>query len=664
MAVVEMRKLTVIGLNSGRTPFLHELMHLGVVEINSQEGMVNDEEWMPDIFRTSNSADVLRLEADIARVSTAIEAINRYDTKKKPLFQVREEIVREDFVDHMNRTKTETEMNVDTAVMCYKQIAEGQNEINRLKGIIAGLKPWENLDLPLQMKETKFSAVILGTVAVKTKLEDLLQTVLEKVPSAVVQQVSADVQQMYISIICLKEERDLAYEALREFAFNPISFGEHKGTPKEAIQNYEIEIEEHQQVIVAKEAILAELSVARKNIEYLYDSLNMRRDRAKIVGDMLSTEMVFYFDGWMPKQAQPEVEALLKKYEFYYDLKEPEADEEIPVFLHNDGFSTPFEAVTNMYSLPSRHDVDPTKFLAPFYFIFFGMMLSDAAYGIIMAAGCWYILKKFKLEGMTYRMIKMFFYCGISTFIWGALFGGWFGDFFTVAAKTLFDVDLVIKPIWFDPMAEPMKLLIFSLILGGIHLFVGMGIQAYMFIRDGHPLDALFDIGLWYVLLIGLVLFGIGGSVAPVMVTVGKVMSIVGAVGILLTGGRKKKGIFGKITGGLGSLYGITSYLSDVLSYSRLLALGLATGVVAKVINTLGSLAGGGVKGAIVLLLAFVIGTVFNIAINALGAFVHSCRLQYVEFFGKFYTGGGRPFAPFERKTKYIKILKEEKNNG
>ncbi|WP_313525368.1 V-type ATP synthase subunit I [Anaerotignum sp.] len=664
MAVVEMRKLTVIGLNSGRTPFLHELMHLGVVEINSQEGMVNDEEWMPDIFRTSNSADVSRLEADIARVSTAIEAINRYDTKKKPLFQVREEIVRQDFVDHMNRTKTETEMNVDTAVMCYKQIAEGQNEINRLKGIIAGLKPWESLDLPLQMKETKFSAVILGTVGIKTKFEDLLQTVLEKVPSAVVQQVSADVQQIYISIICLKEERDLALETLREFAFNPISFGEHKGTPKEAIQTYEIEIEEHEQVILAKEAILSELSVARKNIEYLYDSLNMRRDRAKIVGDMLSTEMVFYFDGWMPKQAQPEVEALLKRYEFYYDIKEPEADEEIPVFLHNDGFSTPFEAVTNMYSLPSRHDIDPTKLLAPFYFIFFGMMLSDAAYGIIMAVGCWYILKKFKLEGMTYRMIKMFFYCGISTFIWGALFGGWFGDFIPVAAKTLFDVDIVIKPIWFDPMAEPMKLLIFSLILGGIHLFVGMGIQAYMFIRDGHPLDALFDIGLWYVLLIGLVLFGIGGSVAPVMVTVGKVMSIVGAVGILLTGGRKKKGIFGKITGGLGSLYGITSYLSDVLSYSRLLALGLATGVVAKVINTLGSLAGGGVKGAIVLLLAFVIGTVFNIAINALGAFVHSCRLQYVEFFGKFYTGGGRPFEPFERKTKYIKILKEEKNNG
>lgn len=664
MAVVEMRKLTVIGLNSGRTPFIHELMHLGVVEINSQEGIVNDEEWMPDIFRTSNSADVSRLEADIARVSTAIEAIKRYDTQKKPLFEVRQEIIREDFANHMNRTKTDTEINVDTAVMCDKQIAEGQNESNRLKGVIAGLKPWEPMDLPLQMKETKYSAVILGTVGNKTRFEALLQAVLEKAPSSVVQQVSADAQQIYLSVICLKEEREQVFEALREFAFNPVSFTEHKGTARDAIKQYEIQVGEIQQRILAKEAILSELSLVRKNIEFLYDSLNMRRDRARIVGDMLSTEMVFFFDGWMPRKAQPEVEALLKRFEFYYDIKEPEAEEEIPVCLHNGGFSTPFEAITNMYSLPSRHDVDPTKLLAPFYFIFFGMMLSDAAYGIIIAVGCWLILKKFKLEGMTYRMIKMFFYCGISTFMWGALFGGWFGDFFTVAAKTLFDVDFVIKPIWFDPLAEPMKLLIFSLILGAVHLFVGMGIQAYMLIRDGHPLDALFDIGFWYIILIGLVLYGLGGSMAPVVVTVGAVMSIVGAAGILLTGGRNNKGIFGKITGGLGSLYGITSYLSDVLSYSRLLALGLATGVVAKVINTLGSLAGGGIKGAIILLIAFVFGTIFNIAINALGAFVHSCRLQYVEFFGKFYTGGGRAFAPFERKTKYIKILKEEKNNG
>lgn len=659
MAVVEMRKLTVIGLNSSRNPFIHELMHLGVVEINSQEGVVSDEDWMPDIFRTSNSADVSRLEADIIRVSTALEAIGKYDTAKKPLLITRKEMGRSEFTALLNATQTETEMNVDKAVFAYKNITDGQNEINCLRSLIAGLQPWQRLDIPLEMNETEFACVVYGTTGAKTDSGQLMAAVLEGAPSAIVQEVSADKQQKYFSIICLKEEKDALYEALRPFNFSAVSMADQKGTPAEATHHYEKEIEAIEAKIAENEKVLAALSTARKNIEFLYDSLVMRRDRARIVGDMLSTDAVFYFDGWMPAKAQPEIEALLKEYEFFYDIQIPEEEEEVPVLLHNSSVATPFEAVTNMYSLPSRKDIDPTTILAPFYFIFFGMMLSDAAYGIILSVLCAFVLKKYKPEGTIYKMFKMFFYCGISTFIWGALFGGWFGNFFTVAAATLFGKELVINPIWFNPMDNPMKLLIFSLILGAIHLFVGMGIQAYMSIRDGHPVDAICDIGLWYVLLIGLVLFGVGGSVAPALASAGKVMSIVGVVGILLTGGRKKKGIFGKITGGLGSLYGITNYLSDILSYSRLLALGLATGVVAQVINTLGSLAGGGVVGAILLTVALVFGTIFNLAINALGAFVHSCRLQYVEFFGKFYTGGGREFRPFERKTKYIKIVKD-----
>lgn len=659
MAVVEMRKLTVIGLNSSRNPFIHELMHLGVVEINSQEGVVSDEDWMPDIFRTSNSADVSRLEADIIRVSTALEAIGKYDTAKKPLLITRKEMGRSEFTALLNATQTETEMNVDKAVFAYKSITDGQNEINRLRSLIAGLQPWQRLDIPLEMNETEFACVVYGTTGAKTDSGQLMAAVLEGAPSAIVQEVSADKQQKYFSIICLKEEKDALYEALRPFNFSAVSMADQKGTPAEATHHYEKEIQAIEAKIAENEKVLAALSTARKNIEFLYDSLVMRRDRARIVGDMLSTDAVFYFDGWMPAKAQPEIEALLKEYEFFYDIQIPEEEEEVPVLLHNSSVATPFEAVTNMYSLPSRKDIDPTTILAPFYFIFFGMMLSDAAYGIILSVLCAFVLKKYKPEGTIYKMFKMFFYCGISTFIWGALFGGWFGNFFTVAAATLFGKEFAINPIWFNPMDNPMKLLIFSLILGAIHLFVGMGIQAYMSVRDGHPVDAICDIGLWYVLLIGLVLFGVGGSVAPALASAGKVMSIVGVVGILLTGGRKKKGIFGKITGGLGSLYGITNYLSDILSYSRLLALGLATGVVAQVINTLGSLAGGGVVGAILLTVALVFGTIFNLAINALGAFVHSCRLQYVEFFGKFYTGGGREFRPFERKTKYIKIVKD-----
>ena len=660
MAAVEMRKITVIGLNSGRAPFIYELMHLGVVEINSQEGIVNDEDWMPDIFRTSNSADVSRLEGDIIRVSTALEAIAKYDPAKKPLLITRKEMGREEFIAYMNKVRTDTERNMDKAIAAYKVINDGKAEINNLRTLITGLQPWEKLDIPLEMNETEYASVIHGVTGAKVQSGQLMTAVTESVPSAIVQEVGADKQQKYFSIILLKEEKDALYEALRPFNFSAISMADQKGTPAEAIHRYEKRIEEIEASIAENEKVLAELSPARKDIEFLYDLLVTQRDRARIVGEMLSTDTVFYFDGWMPARAQAEVEELLKRYEFYYDIQEPDAEEEVPVLLHNSSVATPFEAVTNMYSLPSRKDIDPTTILAPFYFIFFGMMLSDAAYGIILSALCFFVLKKYKPEGTIYKMFKMFFYCGISTFIWGALFGGWFGNFFTVAADTLFGKEFAIDPLWFNPLEEPMRLLIFSLILGAIHLFIGMGIQAYMYIRDGQAVDAICDIFLWYVLLIGLVLFAVGGMAAPVLTTVGKIMSIVGAVGIFATGGRKKKGVIGKITGGFGALYGITSYLSDVLSYSRLLALGLATGVVAQVINTLGSLAGGGVLGAVILTVALVFGTIFNLAINALGAFVHSCRLQYVEFFGKFYTGGGREFRPFARKTKYVKIVKDQ----
>ncbi|MBR5122037.1 MAG: V-type ATP synthase subunit I, partial [Anaerotignum sp.] len=564
------------------------------------------------------------------------------------------------FIAYMNEVRTDTERNMDKAVHAYKNINDGKAEINQLRAQITGLQPWEKLDIPLEMNETEFASVIHGVTGAKVQSGQLMMAVQESVPSAIVQEVNADKQQKYFSFIVLKEEKDALYEALRPFNFSAISMADQKGTPAEAIHHYEKRIEEIEKTIAENEKVLVELAPARKDIEFLYDLLVTQRDRARIVGDMLSTDTVFYFDGWMPARAQEEVEELLKRYEFYYDIQVPDAEEEVPVLLHNSSVATPFEAVTNMYSLPSRKDIDPTTILAPFYFIFFGMMLSDAAYGIILSALCFFVLKKYKPEGTIYKMFKMFFYCGISTFIWGALFGGWFGNFFTVAGETLFNKEITIDPLWFNPMEDPMKLLIFSLILGAIHLFIGMGVQAYMYFRDGQAVDAVCDIILWYVLLIGLVLFGVGGMAAPALTTVGKVMSIVGAVGIFATGGRKKKGIVGKITGGLGALYGITSYLSDILSYSRLLALGLATGVVAQVINTLGSLAGGGVVGAILLTVALVFGTIFNLAINALGAFVHSCRLQYVEFFGKFYTGGGREFRPFARKTKYVKIMKDQ----
>ena len=243
MAVVEMRKLTVIGLNSSRTPFIHELMHLGVVEIDSNEGAINDEEWMPDIFRTSNSADVSRLEADISRVSTALEAIGKYDTAKKPLFPSRIKLDRGDFAKLMDSIKTETELNVDKAVETYKDIADRRTEINRLRGLIAGLKPWETLDIPLEMNETEHALVQLGAAPVKTDTVQMTADVQAAAPSVIVQEVSKDKQQKYYAFICLKEEKEQLLEALRPYNFSAVTLADQKGTATEAMHRYEKEIE-------------------------------------------------------------------------------------------------------------------------------------------------------------------------------------------------------------------------------------------------------------------------------------------------------------------------------------------------------------------------------------------------------------------------------------
>ena len=244
MAAVEMRKLTVIGLNSGRAPFIYELMHLGVVEINSQEGIVSDEDWMPDIFRTSNSADVSRLEGDIIRVSTALEAIAKYDPAKKPLLLTRKEMGREAFIAYMNKVRTDTERNMDKAIAAYKVINDGKAEINQLRSMITGLQPWEKLDIPLEMNETEYVSVIHGVTGAKVQSGQLLAAVQEGVPSAIVQEVGADKQQKYFSIIVLKEEKDALYEVLRPFNFSAISMADQQGTPTEAIHRYEKRIEE------------------------------------------------------------------------------------------------------------------------------------------------------------------------------------------------------------------------------------------------------------------------------------------------------------------------------------------------------------------------------------------------------------------------------------
>lgn len=398
----------------------------------------------------------------------------------------------------------------------------------------------------------------------------------------------------------------------------------------------------------------------------------MRADKYNVLGTLPQSQRTFVISGYAVKKTVPVLEkAIGERYDCVIDVEDLKEGEEPPTLLKNNGFSETVEGIVASYGLPQKGEFDPTTIMSFFYVFFFGMMLSDAAYGAILALACFIILKKFpRMEAGMHKSIKMFMFCGISTLIWGVLFGGYFGDVVDIVSGTFFGKTVTVPALWFVPLNDPMKLLVYSMMFGVIHLFTGLGIKGYMCLKDGKVMDFFCDVVLWFCLLLGLILMllpsDIFASIAQTQIvfpaalnSAAKGLAIFGAVGLLLMSGRSSKNPALRIALGAYDLYNITGWLSDVLSYSRLLALGLATGVIASVINKMGSMLGGGVGGAIGFAVIFVVGHTLNLAINLLGAYVHTNRLQFVEFFGKFYEGGGRPFEPFKSDTKYVDVKEE-----
>ncbi len=646
-----MKKLSIIGIDDSYEPIIASLMNMGAVELieNKKVFLENDR--------------LLDLETRKNKTEESLEILEKYSTLKKPLFHTRRPINLSDYNSETSDIES-FDLKVEEIETLSNRLNKVLDEINKCEINLLSLQPWVEYDIPIDMTQTKEMSIYMGVIPIAVTISELIDEVEEKTDRSYISIVKQDKQFSYLSIFVSKDKGEELLSFLKQKGFTQIVFKDLTGTPQEAIQAMKSYIEKSNAEKVAIEKEISEKSDYIAHIELYHDYLAIEKDREKVKSKFDNTARTFSAEGWVPVTCIPAIESELAKYkEVYYELVEPTDEEEPPILIQNSALTEPFETVTEMYALPIYRGVDPTKYLSFFYAMFFGIMLSDAGYGIIIALACYIIKKKYDLEGTMRNMIGSFFWCGVSTIFWGIMFGGWFGDFIPVAANTLFGIDVVIKPLWFNPLEDPTQLLIWSLIFGVVHLFFGMGIKAGMLIRDGKPFDAVCDVFSWYLVILGAGMYLAGGSISTIIVTIGQWMLIVGAVILLLTGGRKNKGL-GKITGGLGALYNITSYLSDILSYARLLALGLATGVIAQVINMLGSMAGGGIIGAIVLLIAFVFGHTFNLALNALGSYVHSSRLQYIEFFGKFYEDGGDEFNPFKKDTKYIKfkVAKSESN--
>jgi len=651
MAIVKMKRLFLAALKSDRDDLLSELMRLSCVEISSpEEGLWHNE--MAELLNPEDKASE-SLENEVKQLASAIDTISRYDKSKKPLFAQRTPVS----ASELDRMRVRAADSAAQAAVCISRLNELRNEENRLKAIAASLEPYKALNVDLGESGTLKTNFFVGTVPTSVEQASIEAAFEENSPETYYSILGADKDQQYIFGIYLKEKEEEATAALKAIGFQKASFRDISGTPSQNISDIQNKLKEIEAERARVDEELEKLVPELPNIKGAYDSLSVALQKQKQTEQLLCSRDAFFIEGWIPEKNAADLDKALAKFDCSYDIRDPQEGEEPPVLLQNSKLVSPFSSITEMYSLPAYGTVDPNVFVAVFYFVFFGMMLSDAAYGLILAIAGLFITFKYKPEGSLGKIIFLLGLCGISTVAWGAAFGGFFGNVIQVVSSTFFGKEVVVKPLWFDPLSEPMKLLAICLVLGGIHLFVGMGLKAYMLVREGKIFSAIFDIGFWYVIIIG--------AAGYLFLDFGKqtfmYMLIVGLIGAVVTGGRANKNPIMKVLGGLISIYNnATGYLSDILSYSRLLALGLSTGVVASVFNTLGSLGGRTVFGVIIFIVVFLFGTALNIFINTLGAFVHTSRLQYVEFFGKFYETGGRAFNPFIRKTKYIRIIDKE----
>ncbi|MCR4817670.1 MAG: V-type ATP synthase subunit I [Fretibacterium sp.] len=396
------------------------------------------------------------------------------------------------------------------------------------------------------------------------------------------------------------------------------------------------------------------------SVQKLSDYWNSLTERYTALGKSGETDRTLLTRFWVPAKdaeaVQKKIEAISPNVAIF--VSDPAPDEEPPTLLQNGEYIRPFNILTELYSPPKYRGIDPTPLLAPFFFLFFGMCLGDAGYAIVMLGAIWWLFKKYRRVPLGIRdFVVLFAFSAVSTFVYGIISGSFFGNFIDSFLPFLVPVKNALMLV--DPMTNPMQVLGISLLLGVIHLMFGLLIAAYDNFRNGQPIDAIGANISWFLLIVGLCLMGVamGGMLPPHFQSIGQAMAIIGAVIIFLYAGREKTGIFSKIISGFLALYGSTSYLGDILSYSRLLALGFGSAVIGMIINLLGGMAAEiPYVGWVVAIVVIVGGHLFSILINILGAFVHPLRLQYVEFFGKFYTGGGEPFTPLTLSEEFVSV--------
>lgn len=666
MAIVKMKRLRLLALRPDRERLLRGLQSLGCVEIREPDIDLSDPEWAglgkPDLSGLEKAREQSLL------LGGALDVLRRYAPAKDGLFTPRPEITEGELFDEAVYAQ-----GLDAA----RRVMEGEQALvakgaERAKLLTqkASLEPWTCLDVALDEEGTATVPVHFCSVPVRTDFA-ALEAAAQGAELAQLVRAGNDRELQYFLLICHHSAVSACYEAMRPFGVSRVTLRGWTGTAAENTALLDNRIAALEREEAECKAALAALGEKRDVLRRCADRAAQEIGREENKARLIDTDTAFVLDGWFPAENAGEVEKVLGGFNCAWEAADPTPDEypQVPIKLKNNPVTAPFTAITEMYAMPAYDTVDPNPLMAPFFIIFFGFMMNDIGYGLLMVLGTAFFLSKARPKGGMKNMMSMFFMCGIASVFWGCLTGGFFGDFL----PKLFDLtgtaasvpgyhDASGAFVWFwkplfTPINDIILVMVGAMAMGVVQVFTGMAVSVEEKFRHGNALDAVTQEIAWWCILIGAAI-AIGGPMIPgapaVLGTVGIGLLILGAV-LLLAGNLIRAKGLGGITGFVGDIYnGVSGYFSDILSYLRLMALMMAGSIIASVFNTLGS-----VFGLVPFIIVAIIGNVLNLVLNLLGCYVHTMRLQCLEFFGRFYQDGGKAFRPLAVQTKYVDIKEE-----
>ena len=634
-----MKHLRLLGMESEREALLKAMQDMECVEISSIDG---SEEALKSGFAKPDDKALMSAQEASRAYRTALASLDRFAPEKKGMFRKRQGVSRATFFsaesEENARTAVET-INKDT-----RRLGEIESERTKNEALRATLAPWLTVDAPLGGADGAL-AVFFGTVGLNVT-DDALKALADSLDGLLTwQQASSDRSLRYLLVMCHGSVKERALSALRDLGFSTVSFRGMTGTAKEndkALAENLAALEKERQEI---EQRIAGLGGKREALLEASDraAIALRREEAK--SRLVGTDKVFLLEGWLPADRCAEIEKTLKPFTCAIETREPTEDEypQVPVQLKNNKLTRPLNMVTEMYSLPAYGTLDPNPLMAPFFILFYGIMMADMGYGLLMMIASVIISKKYRPKGTSGELFSLLGLCGISTFIMGALTGGFFGDFLTQLVAIVSPGTVFALPKLFDPLDDLTMILIGSMALGMVQIVTGMAISLIEKCKRKKFLDAFFEEITWWIVFIGIALLALGKGAAVLYV---------GCALVLLGPIVQGKG-WGKLTGVFGSLYNhVTGYFGDILSYTRLMALMLAGSVIAQVFNMLAAMPGN----VIAFIIISMLGNAMNFGLNLLGCYVHDLRLQCLEFFNKFYVDGGKPFRPMTLDTEYVDL--------